>query len=94
MLLLILQFFNTPLFARQRDTLGTGHPTYFVANQGQWNNPSLFQAQMHNAALFVESDRLTIALRNPHPPHDENEPFHHAMSQQMHAYRVNFIGCS
>ena len=94
MLLFILQLFNTPLFARQRDTLGTGHPTYFVANQGQWSNPSLFQAQMHNAALFVESDRLTIALRNPHPPHNENEPFHHAMSQQMHAYRVNFIGCS
>ena len=77
--------------ARQRDTLGTGSRTYFVANLGQWDNPSLFQAQMHNAALFAENNCLTIALR-AHLPHNEGEHFHHAMSSQMHAYKVHFKG--
>ena len=49
--------------ARQRDTLGTGSRTHFIANLGQWDAPFLYKAQMNNAALFAESNCLTIALR-------------------------------
>ena len=94
--LLVLLTILIPLSAsaRQRDTLGTGHPTHFVANIGQWEQPFLFQSQMNNAALFVENTCLTIALRQSIPPEDEGEHFHHSISQQMHAYRVHFEGCN
>ncbi len=94
--LLVLLTILIPLSAsaRQRDTLGTGHPTHFVANIGQWEQPFLFQSQMNNAALFVENTCLTIALRQSIPPEEEGEHFHHSISQQMHAYRVHFEGCN
>ena len=76
--------------ARQRDTLGTGSRTHFIANLGQWDAPFLFKAQMNNAALFAESNCLTIALREITPHHEEGH-FHHAMSPHMHAYKVYFI---
>lgn len=76
--------------ARQRDTLGTGSRTHFIANLGQWDAPFLYKAQMNNAALFAESNCLTIALREITPHHEEGH-FHHAMSPHMHAYKVYFI---
>ena len=54
LLLILLATSVTTVQARQRDTLGTGQRTHFVANQGQWDDPSLFQAQLHNAAIFAE----------------------------------------
>ena len=95
-LLLLLLLTNATIpaaHARQRDTLGTGNATHFIANLGQWDDPSLFQAQMHNAALFVERGCLTIALRESNQ-HTEGEHFHHAQSQRMHAYKVHFIGAN
>ena len=90
LLLLFLALAAHPsALAHQRDTLGTGSRTHFIANLGQWDNPSLFQAQMNNAALFAENNCLTIAVRG-NTPHHEGEHFHHAMSQQMHAYKVHF----
>ena len=95
LLVLFLTLIPQNAAARQRDTLGTGSPTHFIANTGQWNHPFLFQAQMHNAALFVENSCLTIALRqSSHHDHEKTEHFHHAMSQQMHSYKVHFVGCN
>ena len=94
LLLLFIIWGITPLSAHQRDTLGIGGRTYFTENQGQWSAPFLFQAQMHNAAFFAESDCFTIVLRKEptetHNPHH----FHHQLGHQMHAYKVHFVGCS
>ena len=81
----------SPAYAHRRDTLGTGSRTYFIANLGQWDNPFLFKAQMNNAALFAESNCLTIALRQ-HRHHNHDSHFHHEMGGQMHAYKVHFKG--
>ena len=93
-MLLFIIWGITPLSAHQRDTLGIGGRTYFTENQGQWSAPFLFQAQMHNAAFFAESDCFTIVLRKEptetHNPHH----FHHQLGHQMHAYKVHFVGCS
>ena len=90
LLLILLATSVTTVQARQRDTLGTGQRTHFVANQGQWDDPSLFQAQLHNAAIFAETSCLTIALRE-NAQHSEAGHFHPAMSQHMHAYKVHFV---
>ena len=92
LLLLLLFIASHPAIARQRDTLGTGGRTYFIQNLGQWDAPFLFQAQMHNAALFAEPNCLTIALREQTTHHDHH--FHHHISQTMHAYKVVFEGCN
>jgi len=94
LLVLLSCLMPQPSLARQRDTLGTGHPTHFIANLGQWSQPFLYKSQMHNAALFAESTCLTIALRQPLPHSDKDHQFHHTVSQQMHAYRVHFMGCN
>lgn len=92
LLLLFFIFISAlPSFAHHRDTLGTGNLTYFVENRGQWNHPFRFQAQMHNAAFFAEPNCFTIALRQTPDQHTEGH-FHHAISQQMHAYKVHFAG--
>ena len=92
LLLLFFIFISAlPSFAHHRDTLGTGNLTYFVENRGQWNHPFRFQAQMHNAAFFAEPNCFTIALRQTPDQHTEGH-FHHAISQQMHAYKVHFVG--
>ena len=76
---------------RHRDTLGIGERTWFVENQGQWNTRVRFRAQMHNAAFFAEERCFTIAVRET--PKRESV-FHHAIGQQMHAYRVHFVNAT
>ena len=91
LLLFFLPVFIPSASARQRDTLGTGHRTHFVANFGQWKNPSLFQAQMHNAALFAESGCLTIALRQSTSHNHTIDHFHHEANHNMFAYKIHFL---
>ena len=83
----------TPLYARQRDTLGIGGPTYFVENLGQWHPNVRFKAQMHNAAFFAENNCFTITLRET-PKHEDDEHFHHKIGTTMHAYKVHFVGAN
>ena len=92
LLVLFLSFTYVTAAPHHRDTLGTGSPSYFIANHGQWDQPFLFKAQMHNAALFAENSCLTIALRQSNPPHTHDEHFHHTVSQNMHAYKMHFVG--
>lgn len=93
---LLLLLLLTPIIAsaRQRDTLGIGGRTYFIENRGQWTDPFLFKAQMHNAAFFAERDCFTITVREHTPPQEHNHHFHHQISQVMHAYKVHFDGCN
>ena len=94
LLLLLFCLLINPLSANRRDTLGVGGRTYFIENQGQWKAPFRYKAQMHNAALFVEDDCFTVALREAAPSHNQDNHFHHQVGQQMHAYKVRFVGCN
>lgn len=82
-----------PAGAVRRDTLGVGPRTYFIENRGQWDGPFRFKAQMHNAALFAESDCLTIALIEA-PDETHAHTHHHAMGTHGHCYKVHFVGAN
>lgn len=91
-LTLILLFATTllPTWARnERDTLGVGVTLSFVENRGQWMHPFRYEAQLHNAALFLEDDCITVALRTPisHPQVTQE-------AVRQHAYRMYFDGCN
>ena len=89
MLLVVLATF--PVYARNlRDTLGVGTQVFFVRNDGQWDTRVRYEAQLHDAALFLEDDGLTVALRQPvlHPAPGTGR---HA---KMHAYKMHFVGTS
>ena len=71
----------------ERDTLGVGTAVAFVENRGQWEAPYLLEAQLHDAALFLETDAVTVALRS-HSTH----PYPAAEPTRHHAYRMHFAG--
>ena len=76
------------------DTLGIGGRVNFVKNMGQTEKSVLFEAQMGRAALFLEKDAFTIALRQV-VPHDSDKPFHHSIyGRRGHAYKVHFVGAN
>ena len=76
------------------DTLGIGGRVHFVKNMGQTEKSVLFEAQMGRAALFLEKDAFTIALRQV-VPHDSDKPFHHSIyGRRGHAYKVHFVGAN
>ncbi len=71
----------------ERDTLGAGTEVRFVENKGQWDGDYYFQAQLHDAALFLEDSSVTVALRSRsiHPARDLGQV-------SYHAYRMTFAG--
>ena len=86
-ILVILLAIN-PVFARhERDTLGFGVPVSFTENLGQWDAAVRYEAQLHDAALFLGEHGLTVVLREaaPHP-----SPRH--VRPRYHAYRMTFAG--
>ena len=85
--LILLLFACTGTYARNvRDTLGTGVRVTFVENLGQWDEHVRFEAQLHNATIFLEDDGITVALSEPilHPAP--------ATSLRRHAYKMRFVG--
>ena len=85
--LILLLFACMGTYARNvRDTLGTGVRVTFVENLGQWDEHVRFEAQLHNAAIFLEDDGITVALSEPilHPAP--------ATSLRRHAYKMRFVG--
>ena len=74
----------------ERDTLGIGTQVVFVRNDGQWDSRVRYEAQLHDAALFLEDDGLTVALRTPqrHPAPGTGR------RTPMHAYKMLFAGAS
>ncbi|MDY6371411.1 MAG: gliding motility-associated C-terminal domain-containing protein [Bacteroidales bacterium] len=71
----------------ERDTLSTGPAASFTANEGQWDARIRYAAQLHNAALFLEADAITVALRQP-----LSHPAPAAALPRCHAYRMTFPG--
>lgn len=75
----------------ERDTLGTGTMVHFVENLGQWDSRVCYEAQLHDGALFLERDGITVALRS----HDSH-PYHREEDKEMryHAYKMFFAGAT
>ena len=73
----------------ERDTLGTGAAVTFVQNRGQWDGPHVLEAQLNDAAIFLEPGAVTVALRehSSHPEPPKHAPRHHA-------YRMHFVGAA
>lgn len=90
LLLTIALVVNVIAYARNdRDTLGTGSMVQFTENLGQWDLRVRYAAQLHNAALFLEVDGITVALGEPavHPALHKDVP-------RRHAYKMRFLGAS
>ncbi len=93
MLLVILPVWAQPEYQTQ----GVGTMVAFTENLGQWDSRVNYEAQLHDAALFLEPGALTVALREhfPHPAGteipkmgDERGGVH------CHAYRIHFTGAN
>ena len=80
----MLLCFNA-LARRESDTLGVGTAVCFVENQGQWEHPFRYETQLHDAALFLEDDGITVALRESTP-----HPAPASKTSHYHAYRMRF----
>ena len=65
-ILLLLLLSHTALARRVSDTLGVGTAVSFVENQGQWQQPFHYQAQLHNGI-----DDETVSEPEPEPVHIE-----------------------
>lgn len=88
-LLVILLVSSISAYARnERDTLGTGTLVQFVENAGQWDSRVRYEVQLHDAAVFLESDGITVALREhaEHPSPKGSGLLH------CHAYKIHFAG--
>lgn len=86
--ILVILLTITPVQARhERDTLGVGAPVSFTENLGQWDAAVRFEAQLHNAALFLGETGMTVVLREAvaHPSPKAQRP-------RFHAYRMTFSG--
>ena len=70
-----------------RDTLGVGAAVGFTENLGQWDMAVRYEAQLHDAALFLHDDGLTVVLRE-HATH----PDPRGGRKRFHAYRMTFEG--
>lgn len=71
----------------ERDTLGTGSLVHFVENLGQWDSRVRYEVQLKDAAVFLEQDGITVALRDHsiHPAPQSHHP-------KCHAYKMHFAG--
>ena len=85
---LILLCCNT-MAHREADTLNVGTTVSFVENRGQWMQPFLYAVQLHDAAVFLDEENITVALRT-HMPH----PAPSTGAIKYHAYRMHFVGGS
>ena len=92
----------TTLFARVPTDSLTVDRVEFVKNCGQWQNPSLFSAQMRGAAVFAEQNALLFAMIGPEDLNRFHEAKHERAATQVHsvmsfraaAYRMSFVGAN
>ena len=75
----------------ERDTLGAGTLVHFVENLGQWDARVRYEVQLKDAAVFLESGGVTVALKehvaHPHPQKSMSPP-------RYHAYKMHFVGAT
>ncbi len=96
-ILILLLLYATSTMAhthKHTDTLGVGGHVSFVENRGQLDSAVLYEAQMGRAALFLEREAFTIALRQV-VQQEPDKPFHHSIyGRKGHAYKIRFAGCN
>lgn len=93
--IMILLAVGRPVWAHNgRDTLGTGAMAAFTENLGQWDSRVIYEAQLQDAAMFLEAGAVTVALREqlPHPMNSESENRNSRL--RYHAYRMHFAGAA
>lgn len=74
----------------ERDTLWTGRMVHFVENLGQWDSRVKYEVQLRDAALFLESDGMTVALHG----HAEHPGGNGTSGMKCHAYKMRFAGAT
>ena len=76
----------------ERDTLGAGTMVSFVENAGQWDARVRYEVQLKDAAVFLETDGIMVALReghtHPYPSHGSES------GVRCHAYKMHFVGAT
>ena len=87
LIIVLISLYLNVMARQERDTLGVGTVVTFVENNGQWEQPYRFEAQLHDAAIFLEDDGITVALRE-HSVH----PVPSLAMPRYHAYRMHFAG--
>lgn len=70
-----------------RDTLGVGTAVSFTENLGQWDAAVRYEAQLHDAAMFLEETGWTVLLRSA-----SMHPAPQTSPMRYHAYRMTFAG--
>ena len=79
----------------ERDTLGAGTLVSFTENLGQWNQKVRYAVQLKDAAVFLESDGLTVALREHREHPGGSEKWKEESGKlRCHAYKMTFAGAS
>ena len=75
-LAVILLTFSAGHARNERDTLGVGTAVSFTENLGQWNAAVRYEVQLHDAALFLHNDGMTVLLRShlPVPARSQRTP--------------------
>ena len=77
----------------ERDTLWAGTMVHFVENAGQWDARVRFEAQVKDAAVFMEADGIMVVLRE-HQGHPMPNEKKNSSGRKCHAYKMRFAGCT
>lgn len=71
---------------------------FFIENQGQWEGPHKYKANLGPATLFAEQNAITYLLIDARdlPKHGAREPNATQLNNDVdcHAYRVQFVGAN
>ncbi len=82
----------------ERDTLGAGTMVQFVENLGQWNSRVRYEVQLKDAAVFLETEGITVAMRehvgHPMGKMPKNQVKQARRLRTHHAYRMRFVGAT
>lgn len=94
-IIIIIVWLTTCLSAgahNDRDTSCIGPMAVFTENLGQWDSRVLYEAQLQDAAMFLETGAITVALREhvPHPMRSESRIQNSEL--KCHAYKMRFVG--
>ncbi len=78
-------------------TFNAPYDISFIENQGQWADHILYKADLINASLFLETDRLTYILNHPDDINALHEARHHGgnhlpLTIRKHAFQLIFEG--
>lgn len=80
----------------QKEPIKTGQ-IEFIENKGQWEEPFLFKAELHDGAIFIEEDCFKFnfvdkeGLAHSHAHHQHIFQKNEKYLTRYHAYKINFL---